>query len=506
VTRGVSEQIPGRAYEFSSIIDDSPLKQGTYAPGTAVPVRPADSLANMGSDRPVVVVVLAWNFWDEIKSRVLVALHKSGVKEALAIVPWPEQRVVRLPIESHRLEGSGADQRSGHRKESQHHHHHHHHHGVNGSIPCVVCGSHDLQEVLDLDRQPLANDFKKTAADAEQCERYPLKLVRCRKCHHSQLSSLVDRGHLFSHYLYMSGTSKTLHEHFTWLARKVIAERSGDQTVPGTVLELACNDGTQLDVFKQRGWRTYGVDPAENLVQMAQGKGHRVHVGFWGAQAIDGLPDPAHLDAILAQNVLAHTGRPIDFLRACHDAMGASTKLYVQTSQCEMFLTGQFDTVYHEHVSFFSGHSFLQAAEAAGLTIVDIELVPIHGKSCLVTMRKGRSLSVGSKALAALLDKEVALGMTGDAFYDRYRRRALSLRRWMHSQLNDLHGRGYTLIAYGAAAKGMVLLHFLRQVCRSWRGVEEVERVVGNGWCSICWAAGLTRSIVSGESEARRSP
>ncbi len=344
-------------------------------------------------------------------------------------------------------------------------HAHKHDVKLNVSIPCVVCGSrdHDLQEVLDLDMQPLANDFKKTAAEAEHCERFPLKLIRCRKCHHAQLSNLVDRGHLFSNYLYMSGTSKTLHGHFVWLAEKVIAERSIDSKRTGVVLELACNDGTQLDIFKDRGWRTHGVDPAENLVRLAQDKGHDVHVGFWGSQHFSGLPDPSKLDAIVAQNVLAHTGKPVEFLKACVDAMGSKTKLYVQTSQCEMFLTGQFDTVYHEHISFFSGHSFHHAAQMAGLTIVDIELVPIHGRSCLVTMQKGTSNNV-SMSLSTLLRREVALGMTGDNFYERYRSRALGLREWMHSQLNDLHRKGFKLVAYGAAAKGMVLLHFLRQV------------------------------------------
>jgi protoheme ferro-lyase len=92
-------QVSGREYEFSSIIDDSPLKQETFAPGTSVPVKPASSLARMDGRAPVVLVVFAWNFWDEIKTRAVEALRESGVKEAIAIVPWPEQRMVRLVIE-----------------------------------------------------------------------------------------------------------------------------------------------------------------------------------------------------------------------------------------------------------------------------------------------------------------------------------------------------------------------------------------------------------------------
>lgn len=223
------------------------------------------------------------------------------------------------------------------------------------SIPCVVCGSKDLMTVLDLKTQPLANDFRKTPADAEQCERYPLKLMRCRKCQHSQLSYVVDRGHLFSKYLYRSGTSSTLANYFVWLANKIDNERLSPparlamslKPRKPSVVEIACNDGTQLDKFSAIGWRTYGVDPAANIVELARAKGHNVFVAFWGQEDVAGLPEPDDLDAIVAQNVLAHTDHPREFLQACAKIMGARTKAYMQTSQCEMYGTGQVRRSHH---------------------------------------------------------------------------------------------------------------------------------------------------------------
>lgn len=326
------------------------------------------------------------------------------------------------------------------------------------SIPCVVCGSKNLMTVVDLGSQPLANDF---FPKPQASPRFPLRLVRCRECHHAQLSHLVDRDRLFRDYKYQSGTSTTLVTHFQWLADKV-GRDFANRSPGGAVLELACNDGTQLDQFKARGWKTFGVDPAANLVALAQAKGHTVFTGFWGVDSFVGLPRP--IDAMVAQNVLAHVESPFQFLRACAEAMGPFTRLYLQTSQCEMFDSGQVDTVYHEHVSFFTAHSFQHLATRAGLVITDFERVPIHGSSCLVTLQLAAAVAEPSTALVQALQTEVDQGKTGDWFYLKYRAKVLAMRQWLHTQLTTLAAQGYDLVAYGAAAKGMVLLHYLREL------------------------------------------
>lgn len=246
-------------------------------------------------------------------------------------------------------------------------------------------------------------------------------------------------------------------QHFETIVDKVV-NGTGKRT--GTVLEIASNDGTQLDKFKARGWRTYGVDPAKNLVKLAAAKGHTAIAAFWGQGKIHNLPAPSQLDAIVAQNVFAHVFKPVEFLKSCVEVMGPRTLLYVQTSQCEMFQSGQFDTVYHEHVSFFSAHSFQWAANAAGLSVVNMEIVPIHGRSCLVTLKRG--LQPTPQSLQESLQLEVGMGMTQDWFYKQFSSRAIALRDWINGMLAQFASRGYTIGAYGAAAKGMVLLHFLK--------------------------------------------
>ena len=155
------------------------------------------------------------------------------------------------------------------------------------SVPCPVCGSHDLQEVLDLHDQPLANDFKRTRLESLNTTRYPLKLVRCRVCNHLHLSHVTDRPNLFSDYLYQSGTSKTLFKYFEWLADKIIKET---RKAKGTILEIACNYVTQLDVFSAKGWKTYGVDPAANIVPIARKKGHNCYRWILGIDCLERSP------------------------------------------------------------------------------------------------------------------------------------------------------------------------------------------------------------------------
>ena len=330
------------------------------------------------------------------------------------------------------------------------------------SIPCPVCGSHHLQEVLDLHEQPLAHDFQLTSRSAVNAFRFPLKLMRCKDCHHMHLSHAVNRIKLFSHYFYSSNTSSTHQEYFAWLAQKV-SNQIGPQTRKN-VLEIACNDGSQLDEFSKLGWKTFGVDAAAKLAAVAREKGHVVWNGLWGVDEFAKSPRGADLTAIVAQNVLARVPNPVRFFRACSQVMGPSTKLYVQTSHCQMHQETQFDAAYHEHISFFTGHSFRKAADLSGLWIENFETAPIHGVSCLVTFRlKLPTYPELSPPLARRLHQEVADGLTGDFFYVKYRRRAEAMRDWLHRQLRALYTSGYQIVAYGAAAQGMTLLHFLLQ-------------------------------------------
>ena len=138
---------------------------------------------------------------------------------------------------------------------------------------CVCCDKSDLSVVLDLNNQPLANSYHK---EGEHLEEYPLGLNLCNECYHLQLTHIVNPDLLFKDYLYVSGTSQTLKENFEWFSNFAIE----NAPVCKSVLDIACNDGTQLDCFKEKGVETYGIDPAENLYELSS-KNHDVKCEYF---------------------------------------------------------------------------------------------------------------------------------------------------------------------------------------------------------------------------------
>ena len=222
---------------------------------------------------------------------------------------------------------------------------------------CLCCGSEELELVLDLNEQPMANSFKKSPDDEELT--FPLRLNICKNCTH-----------------FVSGTDKDItDEEVTHQDYRV---------PPRTVLDIACNDGTQLDKFKAIGMKTYGIDPAQNLHELSS-RNHEVICDYFTEEYIDHYKSKK-LDIIIAQNVFAHNDYPMDFLKHCKAIMHDNTRLFIQTSQAEMIKNNEFDTIYHEHLSFFNSKSMLALAERAGLTIIDIVKTPIHGTSYLFVM------------------------------------------------------------------------------------------------------------------------
>ena len=324
---------------------------------------------------------------------------------------------------------------------------------------CRVCKSDctNMKVIIDIGKQALANNYVVTPCDQEK---FPLILTRCTKCYHTQQDYNVPPEIMFANYQYNSGVSKTLCDYFSWLANDIIDTINKPD---GIVLELACNDGSQLDEFSKRGWKTYGIDPASNIVDIALTKGHDVQVVFFGSEPLKyNIPIP---DAIVAQNVLAHVPDPILFLKACYEQMGPNTLLYIQTSQCDMYENGEFDTIYHEHMSFFTTASMDYATKSADLQIIRVRKTPIHGTSFLFTIcRKDAPIefvkNYSDNSLELFINNERSLGLYNDTYYINYKKQIYNTRTWLKSIIKQFKQKDYKIVAYGAAAKGMVLMNF----------------------------------------------
>jgi 2-polyprenyl-3-methyl-5-hydroxy-6-metoxy-1,4-benzoquinol methylase len=314
---------------------------------------------------------------------------------------------------------------------------------------CLCCGSKNLTMTLDLGVQPMANSFIETENEPELT--FPLRLNLCRDCFHLQLSHAVNPDLLFRNYLYVSGTTKTLREYFEWFADFTIGKFD---TKPNTVLEIACNDGTQLDVYKARGMKTYGVDPATNLHELSS-KQHEVICDYFGPQHIEQFKNK-NIDIISAQNVLAHNSYPLDFLKYCREIMNDQTLLFVQTSQADMIVNNEFDTVYHEHISFFNIHSMKALADRAGLYLIDVVKTPIHGNSLLFVFSKNPH----ENNIEQILLDERNRGLQTPATYIEYAKKAKQVVVDLKETITAYRAEGFVVAGYGAAAKGMTLLNF----------------------------------------------
>ena len=312
---------------------------------------------------------------------------------------------------------------------------------------CRCCNS-KLIEILDLNEQPLANSYHNMV----KLKKYPLKLNLCINCFHTQLSIVVKPELMFENYLYVSGTSNTLKEYFKFFAdftKNKYIEYFNEP--PDKVLDIACNDGTQLNYYKQVNIKTYGIDPAKNLFYLSS-KEHNVICDFFPSNKLTGK-----YDIIVAQNVFAHTHNILDFLISCKNLLSEKGLLYIQTSQSNMLINNEFDTIYHEHLSFFNSKSMNTIVNRSGLNLNNIYKFDIHGNSYIFEISLNK---LQYSNLEENLIEEENKGLYNKNTYIEFSNKSKEIINNLNETIKILKEQGYNIIGYGAAAKGMTLLNF----------------------------------------------
>lgn len=312
---------------------------------------------------------------------------------------------------------------------------------------CLACESSNLIEILDLGLQPLANSYRLPDTDSDE-EIFPLHLRVCEQCLHAQISVAVDPGILYEDYSYVSGTTSTLKSYFKDFAEE-IAKRGAETSV----LDIAANDGSFVKALRDAGLNGVGVDPAKNLVELAISEGLAMHLGFWTSEFA--LNFDQKFDVITAMNVLAHVGDPADFLKGCRTALKVNGSIFIQTSQALMINRGEFDTIYHEHHSFFNTRSLQRLAERANLYVVDGKYVDVHGTSYRWELKAKPT----SKPLF-LLEDEISRGMTKIETFFRFAEIAKHRAQETASIIQFQKEKGIAICAYGAAAKAHTFFNF----------------------------------------------
>lgn len=314
---------------------------------------------------------------------------------------------------------------------------------------CRACKSQEIFSILDLGEQPLANSYHE---GKEKQDTYPLDLWLCKECFHLQLSVVVNPSLMFEDYLYVSGTSKTMHEHFEYFAN-LFSEKI-KPSEKRSVLDIACNDGSQLDKFKNLGWETYGVDPAKNLYDLSRSN-HNVVCDYWSEKVAQQINKK--FDLLVAQNVFAHVDNIDEFLKGCYAAMNDESYLAIQTSQANMIENNEFDTIYHEHLSFFNTKSMKVAANRNGFSLVDVFKAPIHGTSYIFVLRKGDRDEMIS---LSEIETEKRKGLFSIETYEKYSNKCREIAKNFKDLKENLASQNMTVVGYGAAAKGNTFLNF----------------------------------------------
>jgi len=325
--------------------------------------------------------------------------------------------------------------------------------------PCRSCGQAGLKLVLSLGKMPLANALLTTEQLNQPEPTYPLELAFCPHCALVQITETVPPEKLFREYLYFSSFSDTVLQNAREVVERLIPSRGLDRN--SLVVEIASNDGYLLQHYHRQGIPVLGIEPAVNVARVAEERGIRTLCEFFGEGLAQQLKERGtQADVIHAHNVLAHVADLNGFVRGVQlllkdDGITVIEVPYVKDliDRCE------FDTIYHEHLCYFSLTALSHLFQRHGLVVQDVERIPIHGGSLRLSVAKAGSAQPGS-AVRALLDEEAAWGVNRLGFYQGFAQRVEQLKGSLCSLLLKLKQKGKQLGAYGAAAKGSTLLNY----------------------------------------------
>lgn len=324
---------------------------------------------------------------------------------------------------------------------------------------CRSCESGSLDLVLSLGLQPLANELG--AVGGPQSERFPLDLVFCRACGLMQTAQTMPPERLFADYPYLSSTSETMVEHARQLVGRLIAERA--LTGDDLVIEIGSNDGYLLQFYQARGIPALGIEPSANLVEIAKRSHGLTSLNrFFDMDVAEELCRAGRRASVVhANNVFGHVPSPRRLAAAVARLLRPDGVAVFEMPYVWDLIEGlQFDTVYHEHFSYFSLTALEPIWAAAGLMLADVERLPIHGGSLRLFVAPAGSVSPSSR-VAELLAEEVRCGARDPACFAAFGDGVAALGAELRALLIELKRQGKRIAGYGASAKGSVLLnHF----------------------------------------------
>ncbi|MFD3331796.1 methyltransferase domain-containing protein [Streptomyces sp. NPDC058700] len=324
---------------------------------------------------------------------------------------------------------------------------------------CRVCGGSDWQDVVALGEVPLANAFLEPAASYEDEASYPLGVISCRSCRLMSVTHVVDPEVMYRTYSYVTSDSETITRHMEFVAttcRERARLAAGD-----LVVELGSNTGQQLAVFARDGSRVLGVDPARNLAAVAHERGIPTLPEFFTdatARAVRRSHGPARL--ILGRHVFAHIDDLAGVLAGVRALLAPDGVFAVEVPYgVDLLEKYAFDTIYHEHLSYFLLRTLDTLFTRHGLSLFDVERLPVHGGSLLVLVGRPEAGRAVTDEVGALMAAEEQAGLGSDAAYREFARGVRNVCEELPALVHRLRAEGKRIAGYGASAKGTTILN-----------------------------------------------
>ncbi len=324
---------------------------------------------------------------------------------------------------------------------------------------CRGCGAGLSTQLIDLGMSPLCESFLPAERTNAMEPFYPLRVYVCDECLLAQLQEYVAVEDIFTEYAYFSSYSDSWVGHMKNYTEMISARLGLGET--SFVVELASNDGYLLQHFVEKRIPCLGVEPARNVAQSAVDKGVPTLMRFFGVETARAMvEDYGRADLVIGNNVLAQVPDLADFLGGIAILLAPGGTVTIEFPHLlRLIEENQFDTIYHEHFSYFSALATQQLFARHGLQLFDVEELPTHGGSLRVYARHaggGRP----SAAVEALIARERAAGLEDMSGYTRFRQQVEQTKRRILRGLGELKDQGKTIVGYGAPGKGNTLLNY----------------------------------------------
>ena len=324
---------------------------------------------------------------------------------------------------------------------------------------CRACGSANLVLLLDLGETPLANNFLELHKAEQDMPTYPLRVRLCQSCSLAQLAEIIDPAILYSSYAYVTSSSQTMDAHLEKQSLHLL--EGGDFKQAPKVLEIASNNGLYLKKFQERGCTVLGIEPAQNIAELALESGVSTWPVFFDSQAATDIRTKwGQADLVCARHVFAHIDDWQSLIANLETITHERSVVALEVPYLVDFLEKtEFDTIYHEHLSFVSVRAVEALVSKSPFRLQQVDHYPIHGGSVLLQLRRRDDPTPIHASVSQYLEKENQLKINQLETWAKFVEQVRCIQEGLPSLIRDLHKDGKRIIGYGASAKGNTLLN-----------------------------------------------